>query len=173
MCIELEILANQSTGGWNFSIYSKIFLFLEDSRRKNCCLNQSQVKYDFLNIYKSECCADQGSSLSICQHILYNHALNLIITLCALLQKLSRSSEQSLYSFEWNWNFSAVHVKTSDRHLPSTENLLEILHFVMCTRINILHWIKYWLMTHIWPWYNFSTGFTYIKLWWKDKKKKA
>lgn len=43
MCTELEILVNQSTGGWNFSIYSKIFLFLEDSRRKNCCLNQSQV----------------------------------------------------------------------------------------------------------------------------------
>ena len=73
--------------------------------------------------------------------------INLIITLCVLLQNLSRSSEQSLYSFEWNSNFSAVHVKTSnlvneresDRHLPSTENLLELLHFVMCTRINILH----------------------------------
>jgi hypothetical protein len=43
MCIELEILLNQSAGSWNFSIYSKIFLFLEDSRRKNCCSNQSQV----------------------------------------------------------------------------------------------------------------------------------
>lgn len=43
MCAELEILVNRSTGGWDFSIHSKIFLFLEDSRRKNCCLNQSQV----------------------------------------------------------------------------------------------------------------------------------
>lgn len=75
MCTELEILVNQSTGGWNFSIYSKIFLFLEDSRRKNCCLNQSQVQYDFFfNIYKNECCAERGGSFSICQHILYNHA---------------------------------------------------------------------------------------------------
>lgn len=107
--------------------------------------------------------------------------INLIITLSVLLQKLSWSSEQSVYSFEWNSNFGAVNVKTSnlvnetkgDRHLPSTKNLLELLHFVICTRVNILHWMKYGLMTHIWPWYSFPTGFTYINLWWKDKKKKA
>lgn len=34
MCAELEILVNQSTGDWNFSVHSKIFLFLEDGRRK-------------------------------------------------------------------------------------------------------------------------------------------
>lgn len=58
--------------------------------------------------------------------------INLIITLSVLLQKLSWSSEQSVYSFEWNSNFGAINVKTSnlvnetkgDRHLPSTKNLL-------------------------------------------------
>lgn len=47
MYTELEILVNQSTGGWTSSIYPKIFQFLEDSESKNCCLNQSQVQSDF------------------------------------------------------------------------------------------------------------------------------
>lgn len=53
--------------------------------------------------------------------------INLIITLSVLLQKLSLSSEQSLHSLEWNSNFSAINVKTSNlvneresnRHSPS------------------------------------------------------
>jgi hypothetical protein len=34
MSTELEMLENPSTGAWNFPIYSKIFLLLEDSRRR-------------------------------------------------------------------------------------------------------------------------------------------
>lgn len=50
---ELEILVKPSTGGWIFPIHVEIFLLLEDSRGKNCCLNQSQVSYDFLIYIKT------------------------------------------------------------------------------------------------------------------------
>lgn len=54
MSTELEIFVKPSTGGWNFPIYPELVLPSEDStggRGENCCLNQSQVSYDFFLIY--------------------------------------------------------------------------------------------------------------------------